>query len=133
MKYCPKCGAECEDNASFCSICGNKLPASGYRPNSAFNNNGENSTSYNAPEEHHTETTTDNTRTFGILSLIFAILGLNILGIIFGLVGLKKNPDSGSKSLCYVGIVLAIIHLSVRIIMYILYLSGVTGSYYFWW
>lgn len=25
MKYCPKCGATCEDNSEFCSKCGNSL------------------------------------------------------------------------------------------------------------
>lgn len=25
MKYCSKCGKECQDNASFCENCGQKL------------------------------------------------------------------------------------------------------------
>ena len=131
MKYCPKCGAEWDDIASFCSICGTRIPASGYRPNNAFNENSTgNSTSYNTSNETHNETT-DNSRTFGILSLVFAILGLNILGIIFGAVGLNKSVDSGSRSLCIVGLALSIIHLIVRVVIFILAAAGVTGSYFY--
>ncbi len=125
MKYCPKCGAECEDSAVFCSVCGEKLPESGYRPNSAF----EEKPTSNSTGNY--ESNPDQARTLGILSLVFGIIGINIVGIICGAVGLAKNPDSGSKSLCIVGLAISIIHMVIQLIIWILAATGIIEGFFF--
>ena len=129
MRYCPKCGAECEDNASFCSICGEKLPASGYRPENKFEENKTNSTSYNNNYEENRPT--DTAKTLGILSLVFGIIGINLVGLICGIVGLNKNPDSSARSLCIVGIAISAIHMLVQVIIIILAATGIISSYFY--
>lgn len=132
MKFCPKCGAECEDNASFCSICGNKLPESGFRPNNAFEENGENSqSSRNYNNSYNNDSETDQGRTFGILSLVFGIIGINLLGIIFGIIGISKSKDSSSKTMNIVGLAISIIHMIVQVIITILAYKGIISGYFY--
>lgn len=130
MKYCSKCGAECEDNASFCSICGNKLPESGYRPNNAFENQ-ENSQSSKDFNNSYSNDSQDQGKTFGILAIVFGIIGINILGIIFGAIGLSKSKDSSSKTLCMVGLIISIIHIVIQFVVYLLYYTGVISGFFY--
>ncbi len=135
MKYCPKCGAECDDNASFCAICGNKLPESGFRPTNQTEDNGSNSVSgRNFNNSYENNNIEDNSKTLGILAIVFGIIGINLIGLILGIIGLSrasKANDSSSKSLNIVGIAISSIHMIVQIILAILYAAGVI-SYYFY-
>lgn len=120
MKFCSKCGAECEDNASFCSICGTKLPESGYRPNNAFEENGENSqSSRNYNNSYNNDLETDQGKTFGILSLVF------------GIIGISKSKESSSRTMCIVGLAISIIHTIVQVVITILAYKGVISGYFY--
>lgn len=125
MKYCSKCGAECEDNASFCAICGNKLPESGYRQENVF----ENSQSSKDFNNTYTNDTQDQGRTLGILSIIFGVIGINIVGIILGAIGLSKSKESPSKTLCMLGLIISIIHMVIQFVVYLLYYTGVISGF----
>jgi len=111
MKYCPKCGAQCEDDAAFCSVCGEKLVKE--------STNNENNSVDNPA------------KVLGILALVFGLIGLNIVGIICGAVGLTKNPDDTSKSLCIIGLVLSIIHMAVQLVVWLLAGFGVIGGFFY--
>ena len=132
MKYCSRCGAECEDNASFCSICGEKLPESGFRPTNQTNNS--NSVSGRNFNNDYQENTNDSSKTLGILAIVFGIIGINLIGLILGLVGLSranKSNDSQSRTLNIIGIAISSIHLAVQLIVSILYATGVIATYFY--
>ena len=132
MKYCARCGAECEDNASFCSICGEKLPESGFRPTNQTNNS--NSVSGRNFNNDYQENTNDSSKTLGILAIVFGIIGINLIGLILGLVGLSranKSNDSQSRTLNIIGIAISSIHLAVQLIVSILYATGVIATYFY--
>ncbi len=64
-------------------------------------------------------------KTMGILSLIFSLLGFGIVGLILGIVGLKKSKSAGmSNGLALAGIILGIIGIIVGIIFLSLAIFG---------
>ncbi len=133
MKYCSRCGAECEDNASFCSICGEKLPESGFRPTNQTNND-SNSVSGRNFNNNYEENANDSSKTLGILAIVFGIIGINLIGLILGLIGLSKANkanDSQSRTLNIIGIAISSIHLIVQLIISILYAVGVITTYFY--
>ena len=127
MKYCPKCGAECEDNASYCAICGNKLPESGYRQENVF----ENSQSSKDFNNTYTNDTQDQGRTLGILSILFGVIGINIVGIILGAIGLSRSKESSSRTMCILGLVISSVHMLIQVVVYILVYLGVFSGFFY--
>ncbi len=92
MQYCNHCGAPLEENAKFCSHCGQARAAE--------------QTAYEAPPayeavpivdpfmEEKKRNLGDNILTWGILSLVFANTGwLSLLGLIFGYVTKGKVTE----------------------------------------
>lgn len=88
MKYCSKCGAELLDEAVVCPKCGCE-------------------TEYGIDQKEKAKQIEDSNgaKTFGILSLIFGALG-GALGLIFGIVCIKKDKTGKYKPMGIIGIVL---------------------------
>lgn len=86
MKYCEKCGKEIDNNAVVCPGCGA-------------------STAVNASPVTTTES--ENPKT-ARMAMGFAFL-LPIVGIILGIIGLKKYSDPKLKKQCIIAIPVAIV------------------------
>lgn len=116
-KFCVKCGAELEDHAAFCDDCGAQqvtsnpppIPEQGYQP-SMHTSSPENTAKHSG---------------FGITALVLGIISFltigiliipEILGIIFGIIGLLDKPKK--TSLAIAGLVLSIF----SILLFILFL-----------
>ena len=103
MKYCRFCGQELEDENKFCPACGN-------------------STDENAQEIHRTtdQQPAQNYRWAAICALIFGILG-GWLAFVFGIIGLSKCTEKKDKTLCIVGMVIAVIMIAAEIALEIIF------------
>ena len=84
MRYCSRCGAQINDNSKFCPNCGAE-------------------TEYSLRQKN-TVPTNSNAKVFGILSLIFGAMG-GILGLIFGIICIKKDRTGRYKVMGILGIV----------------------------
>ena len=90
MKYCSKCGAQCEDNEKFCHNCGSSLEV-GQNYNNYNNNN------YNNEQQP----VSDGTLVGGFALGFF----LALIGLVIALVACKKQTKTGA----IVGFVLTVI------------------------
>ena len=102
--FCPKCGAQLNDNTRMCPRCGamlqaqpgnvpNYAPNNGYAPNNApgYAPNAAPGYAPVAPAPAPVDEAAKPVLVFGILSLVFSLSGfLSLLGLIFGIVGLGK-------------------------------------------
>lgn len=77
--YCKNCGKEIQEMVQYCPYCG-------ISQNSANN-----------------AVTTQESKVWGILSLIFGILG-GLLGLVFGIVGLCTYKEKQNRLMCKIGI-----------------------------
>lgn len=88
MRFCGKCGAQCEDNTKFCPKCGNALnPVNqgAQAPNYSYNTDNAGNTYYsNAGRK------TEPTSGMAIASLV-----LGIVGIITGAIAVVLSPLCG--------------------------------------
>ena len=98
MRYCEKCGKEIDDNAVVCPICGA-------------------STAVNASSVTTTER--ENPKT-ARMAMGFAFL-LPILGVVFGVIGVKKYSDPKLKKQCIIAIPLSVV---MAIVWYCIYSFG---------
>lgn len=84
MKYCPKCGAQMEDNAAFCPNCGNNT-----QPNGSPNQN----TVYAAPApdpfDHTGEFDAKDISENKVLCMLVCLMGA--IGIIYALLAGKDS------------------------------------------
>ncbi|MFC2022993.1 DUF4190 domain-containing protein [Chloroflexota bacterium] len=111
--YCPKCGAENPEGASFCQKCGagltQPIPASAPAPQQPIVMQAE------------------RTSGMAITSLVLGIVGfiinpLSVLAIIFGAVALSqigKDPTLKGKGMAVAGLVLGIVIAAIWIILII--------------
>jgi hypothetical protein len=147
MKYCPECGKEVEDNWEHCPNCGFNLykyndrssdasesSYSQYDPNTPVSYYSQSTNSFkttsseyepNKPPTHYRSPThqRSDTNTFGIISIIFAIIGcficgipLGILAIIIGIVGTRQDHTGGTATF---GIVLGVIDFCCALMLLI--------------
>lgn len=64
-------------------------------------------------------------KTLGILSLVFSLLGLGLVGLILGIVGLKKSKTAGmGNGLAIAGLIIGIINIIVVSIFIALAIFG---------
>lgn len=97
MKYCPKCGAQVNDDAAYCPKCGAKLietetiKAEVVNDNESQNSqkaeNNDGSTLSSSPESKES-----TAKVLGILALVFGIFG-GFLGLVFGIIGLVTDKE----------------------------------------
>ena len=91
MKQCKKCGAQYEDNVTFCSVCGESLEPNYYGGD--FNQNG----GYYAPEQqyvnefdHTAEFDTKDISDNKVVSMLCYLFGT--IGIIIAFLGANNSP-----------------------------------------
>ena len=99
MRYCEKCGKEINDNAVVCPACGASTEVKA------------------SPRVTGAESESPKTAR---MALGFAFL-IPILGVIFGIVGLKKYTDPKLKKQCIIAIPVAV---AVMIVYYFLFVRG---------
>jgi len=112
MTFCPGCGTETETDWHACPKCGYKLQRE-FQSTTTSN-------SVNSPPIIYSTSHQSESNTYGIESLVFAILGFfvmpiigSILGIIFGIKGKDKDDN---PSYAQFGLVLGIIGIACWII-----------------
>lgn len=137
MKFCPNCGSEVQDGASFCTSCGGKLPQdeSLNQENSGdsifgFEDQSTNSNpTYNNQNTYQNQTTNQNQNNAQvepqktnsmclvgfILSFFFSLIGIIVSCV--GLSQLKKNPNEKGKGMAIAGIVIGSVGLVFQIIV----------------
>lgn len=116
MKYCPKCGTECNDTDKFCTACGNRLDNN--------QNNYINETNNDS---------NDQSRALGIISIILAVVGLGLIGLIIGIIGVRNATNDTAKGLCIAGIIVSALELIAALIVIILVLTGVIAGFTFYY
>ena len=94
--FCKSCGREIAEGTQFCPYCGASQ-------NSANN-----------------VATTQESKVWGILSLIFGILG-GLLGLVFGIVGLCTYKEKQNRLMCKIGIGIFLLWIIIPIISLIIY------------
>ncbi len=112
MKYCSDCGAEIQNDAKFCGVCGTKVEADNQDPFAtpqAQTTTQDPFATNNTQEAHNTNYTTQQnnkqeSKTYAILSLIFGALG-GWLGLLFGILGLSQYKNQSNRTMCILGIV----------------------------
>jgi len=126
MIFCKKCGAELEQDAKFCNVCGETVEAAQSTPQP------ENVQANAAPQYDYQYTlaqapAAEKGKSWqGITSLICGIVGFiccisfipSILALVFGFMGLKSK-----KTLSIIGIVLGCLGLLIGICVVIFYAS----------
>ena len=134
MNYCPQCGTEIVASWNVCPNCGHNLnlkrgyqqPAQSQFPVQIYS---QQKPHYQPPQHQLYNYRPRNNNTYGIVSLIFGLLGLfgvipivgSIISIVLGAVGKKSDDDPRTAK---AGLVLGIIGIVVWIVLYIsLFLS----------
>jgi DNA-directed RNA polymerase subunit RPC12/RpoP len=114
MNYCPECGAKLEPEWKNCPNCGSRVTVE----EESFSRKPQPiqytpQVQYNVPREYYVSR--DQSNVYGIVSLIFGILGIIVLpfigaiiALIFGSIGKKRDAN---PSLANIGSTLGIIGL----------------------
>ena len=64
----------------------------------------------------------------GIVSLATSIIGMGLVGLITGIIGLKKSKQVGkSNGLALAGIIIGVLNIIISIVVTILLIAGVIG------
>ncbi len=122
--FCPKCGAQNADGASFCSKCGAGMTVAAPPPAPA------------APAPRHVAGT-ERTSGMAITALVLGIVGLilnfiSVLAIVFGAIAIgqtNKDPNLKGKGMAIAGLVLGIVVFVIWIILIIWIGSAITWFY----
>lgn len=153
--YCPNCGSERDPANEFCNSCGARIESEpGFAPSQTnppppppqqqyspppmnYKYGASAQTTYVQPGKHSSQTDT-----LGIVSLISAIAGfifwvifpflspvLHIVGLITGIMGMKKSPTN--KGLSVAGLVLSIIGLVASILIIVLVILYFSAFYFY--
>ncbi len=147
--FCNKCGAQVEEGAKFCGVCGNTIEAAPAPEAPAYQAPAYEAPAYVSPaaaavtmaNEAELAGLAKGSLVFGILSLVFS----GLLGLIFALVGkgkaksferLSGGPATGTakvgKILCTVGLILSIVAFCViglYALILIVALAGAMGEF----
>lgn len=91
-KVCPKCGHEYNRDLPNCPNCNNET----YQKDKPKNNGDE---------------------TFGIVALIFSIIG-GWIGLVLSIIGLSKFKSGKTKTLCTISLVISIIWIALEISLF---------------
>ncbi len=129
MRYCPNCKENRSDDMDYCPKCGARtyeLDEDEYsQPNDPYTSNCHESNKSDAYlnkeyEEHYkynSKTYDEDSEIFSYLALIFGILG-GLLGPVFGIITLCKNPSPGAKKRTYVGLAFFVFWIVLVIILW---------------
>ena len=94
MMYCEKCGSILHAGDQFCPECGMRVnPEPQQQPQQAnnYNNyNGYNNSQPYYPQFSAQDKEVDAAQTMGIFSIVLAVIGFSIIGLIVGILGMNK-------------------------------------------
>jgi len=116
MAFCKKCGAEVEQDFTFCNVCGSAITKQVYTS----------MPTYYSPYAVPAPSSKENPTWAATTSLVLGIIGVTIcywafipalLALIFGIIGLKSTQ----RGLSIAGIVLGIIGMLTCIVVIIIY------------
>ncbi|MBQ7906590.1 MAG: zinc ribbon domain-containing protein [Clostridia bacterium] len=137
--YCPNCGQQLPDDALFCGNCGTKVSTS--QPQETPNTEAQ----YSQPAYQHPAYQQPNQQPYQqpvqkqespVLStwaLLCSLIFNPIVGIVLGIIGIKKTPSYRGK--CIAAIIIGAVMMVVVVIIYIIYFAllaelGAGGYYY---
>ena len=151
---CQNCGSYVPENAKYCTNCGSEIKAEeafapntapDYGNNAAYGNQPPQAQPYNNyyqqpyQQSGYTpsspETSDINTaKIFGIISIVAAVLGFHIVGIILGAIGISSmnkipavSPNAfsaaESKKLCKIGLILCIVFAVLTVVLFVAFFA----------
>ena len=116
MKKCIYCGADMEDQAKFCSVCGNLAQNASEDPYPPYGNPNR----YPPPAymQQRTNGMATASLVLGIVSVFFNafLLAPSVLAIVFGVMArgqIERDPSQGGSGMALAGLILGIIFLIV--------------------
>ena len=107
MKFCSRCGTQLEDDDVFCPSCGEVCDTT--MVNNANNNRNSSQNNRQTMSKREKET-----KTLGILSIIFGALG-GVVGLILGIICVSRDKNGPYAKLRYIGIGLSSIFMLINI------------------
>ena len=107
MKFCSRCGTQLEDNDVFCPSCGEVCDTTVV--NNANNNRNSSQNNRQTMSKREKET-----KTLGILSIIFGALG-GVVGLILGIICVSRDKNGPYAKYGYIGIGLSSIFMLINI------------------
>ena len=112
MKFCSRCGTQLEDNDVFCPSCGEVCDTTVV--NNANNNRNSSQNNRQTMSKREKET-----KTLGILSIIFGALG-GVVGLILGIICVSRDKNGPYAKYGYIGIGLSSLFMLINIVSLIL-------------
>ena len=112
MKFCSRCGTQLEDDDVFCPSCGEVCDTT--MVNNA--NNNRNSSQNNRQTMSKRD---KDTKTLGILSIIFGALG-GVVGLILGIICVTRDKNGYYAKYEYIRIGLSTLFMLINIVSLIL-------------
>ena len=104
--FCPVCGNKNKEGSEFCSSCGSSM-----KDGAAAS-----TTTTTAPATNGSNSMAIAGFVLGIISL-FCCAPLNILGLIFSIVGMTQAKVKGGKGLAIAGIIISIVSIVLVILL----------------
>ena len=151
MAICTKCGAQIDDNAAFCPVCGNQENAQQAQyQQPQYQQPQYQQPQYQQPQYQYqyqqpypyqqTDPNLSTAKTLGIIALVTFFLSIPIVPIICGGIGLSKanaslqmNPYfqemKTAKTLNLVGLILGIVQVIGFIVIYVIFAGALVSMY----
>ena len=107
MKFCSRCGTQLEDNDVFCPSCGEVCDRTDVNNTNNYRNSSQNNRQTMSKREK-------DTKTLGILSIIFGALG-GVVGLILGIICVTRDKNGPYAKLGYIGIALSSVFMLLNI------------------
>ena len=107
MKFCSRCGTQLEDNDVFCPSCGEVCNITEVNNANNYRNSSQNNRQTMSKRDK-------DTKTLGILSIIFGALG-GVVGLILGIICVTRDKNGPYAKYGYIGIGLSSIFMLINI------------------
>jgi len=130
MNFCPECGSQLDPDSKFCPSCGHELSEF---ENASISITNPPPTPYIPPQSQVQPRYYPQSDTYGIVALIFGILGLCVLPIIgaiiaiaFGAMSRSRDPNS---SIGKAGMVLGVLGILCWVIYFIAIFAMISSMF----
>ena len=135
MNFCPLCGTKIEGSWNTCPNCGNELNSEQVNQQPTQAQIPVQTISQPQPQHHPDNYHPSSNNTYGIVALIFGLLGLFVIPIVGGIIGIVlgaigKNKDD-EPTMAKVGLALGIVGIIVWIAVIIWIISMISMLFSF--